>query len=107
MKFKLLFCHLAGIMDVCKRKERADMSDAYCVPLTRLVAEFQLDIAFASTDYESIQLTVEELSRPGLQLVGYFDHFEPMRLQIMGNVEMSYLKKLSPQDRAVTFDRLF
>ena len=107
MKFKLLFCHLAGIMDVCKRKERADMSDAYCVPLTRLVAEFQLDIAFASTDYESIQLTGEELSRPGLQLAGYFDHFEPMRLQVLGNVEMSYLEKMRPEERSAIYDRLF
>ena len=83
------------------------MSDAYCVPLTRLVAEYQLDIAFASTDYESIQLTVEELSRPGLQLAGYFDHFEPMRLQVLGNVEMSYLEKMSPEERSAIYDRLF
>lgn len=79
----------------------------YCVPLTQLVDEFQLDIAFRSTDYEAVRLTVEDVARPGLQLAGYFDHFEPMRLQVMGNVEMSYLEKLSKQERASVFDHLF
>ena len=77
------------------------------VPLEKVVEEFQLDIAFSSTDYERIRLTVEDVARPGLQLAGYFDHFEPMRLQVMGNVEMSYLHKLSLEERTVTFDRLF
>ena len=81
--------------------------DTYSVPLTKLVEEFHLEVAFAATDYEKIRLTVEDVARPGLQLSGYFDHFEPMRLQVLGNVEMSYVSKLSPVERAVTFDRLF
>ena len=83
------------------------MIDTYSVPLKELVREFDLQIEYAATDYESIRLTVADLSRPGLQLAGYFDHFEPMRLQVMGNVEVSYLAKLSPTERAITFDRLF
>lgn len=83
------------------------MNEKHCVPLTRLVEEFRLDVAFRSTDYESVQLTVEDVARPGLQLAGYFDHFEPMRLQVMGNVEMSYMDKMTPAEQAATYDRLF
>ena len=83
------------------------MIDTYSVLLTTLVKEFHLEVAYASTDYESIHLTVEDVARPGLQLAGYFDHFEPMRLQVMGNVEMSYLEKLTPTERSIIFDRLF
>ncbi len=83
------------------------MFDINSVPLTTLVREFGLEVAYASTDYESIRLTVVDVARPGLQLAGYYDHFEPMRLQVMGNVEMSYLQKLTAQERAMTFDRLF
>ena len=82
------------------------MFDMYSVPLTTLVREFKLDVIYAATDYESIQVTVEDVARPGLQLTGYFDHFEPMRLQILGNAEVGYLNKLTPEQRAVTFDRL-
>ena len=83
------------------------MTNMYSLPLTTLVEEFHLEVAYAATDYEKIRITVEDLSRPGLQLAGYFDHFEPMRLQVMGNVEISYIQKLTPEERAVTFDRLF
>ena len=47
------------------------------------------------------------MSRPGLQLAGYFDHFEPMRLQMLGNVEVSYIQKETPQERAAIFDQFF
>ena len=83
------------------------MVGTYSVPLTSLVREFNLQVAYAASDYGSIRLTVEDVARPGLQLAGYFDHFEPMRLQVLGNAEMSYLEKRSPAERAKIFDRLF
>ena len=79
----------------------------YSVPLTTLVREFGLQVTYAATDYQKIRLTVEDVARPGLQLAGYFDHFEPMRLQVMGNVEISYLSKLSVEERLMIYDRLF
>ena len=82
------------------------MINMYSVLLTALVEEFSLEVAFRSTDYEKIRLTVEDVARPGLQLAGYFDHFEPMRLQVMGNAEASFMQKLSPDERAITYDRL-
>ncbi len=82
------------------------MVDNYSVPLTQLAEQFHLEVAYAATDYESIRLTVEDVARPGLQLAGYFDHFEPVRFQVMGNVEISYLAKLSEGERANVFDRL-
>ena len=83
------------------------MIDTYSIPVRTLVEKLGLEVVYASTDYQSIRLTVEDVARPGLQLAGYFDHFEPMRLQVMGNVEMSYISKLTPQERAVSYDRLF
>lgn len=83
------------------------MFEVHSVLLTTIVKEFGLEVAFAATDYEKIRLTVVDVARPGLQLAGYYDHFEPMRLQVMGNVEISYLQKLTAEERAMTFDRLF
>jgi len=83
------------------------MIDTYSVLLSQLVKEFHLEIAYASTDFASIRITVEDVARPGLQLAGFFDHYEPMRLQVMGNVEMSYVTKLPPGERSAIFDRLF
>jgi len=83
------------------------MFDIHSVPLKTLVEEFSLEVLFEATDYDVVCLTVEDVARPGLQLAGYFDHFEPMRLQVMGNVEASYLQKLDDVERAIIFDRLF
>ena len=83
------------------------MIDTYSVPLKKLVEDFKLEVAHTSTDFESIRITVEDVARPGLQLAGFFDHYEPMRLQVMGNVEMSYTGKLAPANRSAIFDRLF
>ena len=83
------------------------MFDIRSVPLKTLVQEFGLEVAYAATDYDVVCLTVEDVARPGLQLAGYFDHFEPMRLMVMGNMEESYLQKLDETERAMIFDRLF
>jgi len=83
------------------------MHHIYSVPLTDLVEEFDLYPLYKATDFDKIRITVDDVSRPGLQLAGFFDHFEPMRLQVLGNVETSYLQKLSSEQRAIIFDHLF
>ena len=83
------------------------MNQMHSVLLKDLVDEFSLEIVHRATDFDKIRLLVEDVSRPGLQLAGYFYHFEPMRLQVMGNMEASFIEKLSDAERAISFDRLF
>ena len=83
------------------------MVETYHVPLTTLVQEHEFEVIYEASDYASIRLTVEDVSRPGIQLAGYFEHFEPLRLQVMGNVEMGYLRQLAPEERLSVLDRLF
>ncbi len=79
----------------------------YSIPLKTLVEQFHLEVIFAATDFDAVRLTVSDVARPGLQLAGYMDHFEPMRLQVMGNVETSYLGKLTDSQRRTTLDKFF
>ena len=83
------------------------MIDTHSIPLKAIVKEFDLQVVHAATDFDSVRITVEDISRPGIQLSGYFDHFDPVRLQVMGNVEMSYLARLEETERTPIFDRLF
>ena len=82
------------------------MAETFRVPLTTLVEQFQLRVEFAATDYDSVCLMVQDVARPGIQLVGFYDHFEPLRMQVLGNVEMSYLDKLTSRQRLEVLDRL-
>ena len=83
------------------------MVERFHVPLTTLVQEHHLEVVFASSDYADRVLMVEDVSRPGIQLAGYFDHFEPLRLQVLGNVEMGFLRQMSAEERCMVLDRLF
>ncbi len=47
------------------------------------------------------------MTRPGLQLAGYFDHFGPDRIQVLGNMETAYLDRLERKERFERLDALF
>ena len=45
-------------------------------------------------------------NRPGLALSGFFSYFAKKRIQVLGNSEMSCLKKLAPEMRGERFMRM-
>lgn len=45
-------------------------------------------------------------NRPGLALSGFFSYFAKKRIQVLGNSEMSYLRRLSPKMRGERFGRM-
>lgn len=77
------------------------------VLLKKVVEEFNLTVAYGSSDYERVQLMVEEVTRPGLPLTGFFSHFERMRVQVIGHVEADYLQTLTHERLEEIFDELF
>lgn len=50
-------------------------------------------------DLKKRKIHSADVNRPALQLCGYFDHFEQSRVQIIGNVEDSYIKLLSEEEQ--------
>lgn len=82
------------------------MANTYSVALSEVVREFDLELMHRSADFEKIHVTVDDISRPGLHLAGFFEHFEPMRIYVLGTVESAYLTKLSPEDRLIIFDQI-
>ncbi len=45
------------------------------------------------------KILISEINRPGLALSGYIDFFAHRRGQVLGKVEISYLRSLSPAER--------
>ncbi len=77
------------------------------VNLQNIVKEFELEVIIDYANLEEIQLSVADVTRPGLQLAGYFDHFGPDRIQVLGNMETAFLERLSPEERFERLDALF
>ena len=75
------------------------MEEIYSIPLSDLCKEFSLEVVFAPPNFDSIMITNPEISRPGLALAGFFEIFDPDRIQIIGNAEHRYLESLSPELR--------
>ncbi len=82
------------------------MENLYNVKLTKLIEEFDLEILHSSTDYEKTLIRAEDVNRPGLQLAGFFDYFDPNRLQLIGKVETTYLAGFTSEERRQKFDAL-
>ena len=83
------------------------MKETYSVPLTSIIDEFQLEQIYVPKNIDSILVERNEVNRPGLQLAGFFDHFEPLRIQIIGKVEHRYLTFLTSQERYERLEDFF
>ena len=83
-----------------KTMEMPDIS--YSTPLSGMIEEFSLQAVYLPE--EEVLLTRPDLNRPGLALSGFFEQFEPDRVQIIGNAEYAYLNSTGAQRRERLFD---
>lgn len=82
------------------------MAEVYKVSLSSIIEEFQLEKIYVPENIDSVLVEKKEVNRPGLQLAGFFDHFDPLRIQIIGKVEYHYLAQLLPEERKAAIDGL-
>ncbi len=77
------------------------------VSLKSIVEEFSLEEIYLPLPAAEIFVDSTAVNRPGLQIVGFFEHFEPERIQIIGNVEHQYLEEMNGEKRARCLDEFF
>ena len=83
------------------------MESTYTIPLTSLIEEFSLEKIYVPENLSDIKVHTTEVNRPGLQLSGFFGHFEPARIQIIGRAEHKYLELLAPEKRTEALTKFF
>ncbi len=77
------------------------------VKLTKLVDMLGLTNVTPELDISETEITRPELNRPALQLAGFFENFEKDRIQLIGNVEYSYMyHKMTSEERHICFGNL-
>lgn len=82
------------------------MASKYSVLLRTIVKENGLEPLHTSSDYDTRLLTVADVNRPALQLAGFYNYFDPNRLQIIGRVESTYLELKTEAERRSCFEEL-
>ena len=81
------------------------MRSKYTVPLKTIVEEHNLQILHASKDYEAARIVTYDVNRPAMQLTGFYNYFDPHRIQIIGRVESTYLDTLTRAERLAALER--
>ena len=76
----------------------------YTVPLQKIVTEQGLTVLHAAADYDARAISTADVNRPGLQLAGFYNYFDPERLQIIGRVESTFLETLTSAQRRERFE---
>ena len=62
------------------------MSEKYSIDLGSIVDELSMKVIYMPSDGKKRPVYRAEVNRPGLPLHGYYDHFEPGRVQIFGKL---------------------
>ena len=81
------------------------MRSKYTVLLRTIAEEHGLQVLHASRDYETKKIVTYDVNRPAMQLAGFYNYFDPARIQIIGRVESTYLDTLSDAERLAAFER--
>lgn len=76
------------------------------VKMEKLVEKMKLVNLTPELDITKVKIKVPDINRPALQIAGYFEHFEAVRLQIIGFVEYTYMQGLPEARKREIYRRL-
>ena len=69
------------------------------VDLQKIINDQKLEVLYTPEDPSGIMISSSDVNRPGLALAGFFDHFDPRRIQLLGNAECLYLSEMPEEQR--------
>lgn len=60
----------------------------------------------SGAEFTDRAIEVIDLSRPAIELTGYFDFYPKERIQLFGATEISFIERLTPEERVDIFERM-
>lgn len=82
------------------------MAGKFTVSLGKIIDEFHLETIYMPKDPAEILIDENDVTRPGLQLMGFYEYFNPERMQIIGKMEFAYLSTIDEETRTQRLDAL-
>ena len=83
------------------------MEELYSVKLSKIIDEFKLEALYLPDLPENISVSCSRVNRPGLQMIGFYDHYEQARIQIIGKVENLFIADMDPTERRMRLEDFF
>ncbi|MBQ4537776.1 MAG: HPr(Ser) kinase/phosphatase [Lachnospiraceae bacterium] len=76
------------------------------VNLQKLIDKLKLENLTPEIAVDKIELTQPDINRPALQIAGFFEHFDDLRLQVIGFVEYTYMERFSEEQKKESYEKL-
>lgn len=67
--------------------------------------KFQLEL-ISGEEGINRPITMSDISRPGIELAGYFEYYPADRIQLLGMTELSFFEELPEKERIIRMERL-
>lgn len=83
------------------------MNEKFKVDMQKIIDEFKLECIYLPKDAKDIMIENTDVTRPGLQLMGFYEYFDPERIQIIGKMEFAYLSTIDEKTRREHLEKLF
>ncbi len=83
------------------------MAEKFNVSLQKIIDEFKLETIYIHKEAKDILIDENDVNRPGLQLMGFYEYFNPERIQIIGKMEFAYLSTIDEATRRERLQMLF
>ena len=64
-----------------------------------ILEKFQLEL-ISGEEGINRPITMSDISRPGIEMAGYFNYYPAERIQLLGKTELSFFNQLSAGERA-------
>ncbi|WNZ89381.1 HPr(Ser) kinase/phosphatase [Streptococcus iniae] len=77
------------------------------VTVKMLVDKVKLEVIYSTDELLSKIISTSDISRPGLEMTGYFDYYSPERIQLFGMKEWSYLTTMTSHNRYSVLKEMF
>jgi HPr kinase/phosphorylase len=70
-----------------------------------LIEKFDLEL-ISGEEGVNRPITTSDISRPALEMAGYFEYYPAERVQLLGKTELSFIERLSDKDRKFRLEKL-
>ncbi|MBB5173435.1 HPr(Ser) kinase/phosphatase [Texcoconibacillus texcoconensis] len=76
------------------------------VTAQHLMEQFHLELVNQDDDINYRPITTSDISRPGIEMAGYFTYYPAKRLQLLGKTELTFFSELSEDEKDDRMQRL-
>ncbi len=83
------------------------MTEEYTIPLAKVIKELALEECYLPQSADEILIRSKDVNRPGLEINGFCDYFDPHRISVVGRSEMALLGSMEPEKQVFSIENFF